>query len=309
MSQLSIIIINYNTFALSCACIASIYTHTKDVEYEIILVDNASKECNPDAFLEKFPEITLIKSPKNLGFAGGNNLGLERAKGEYILLLNSDTELTENSIKICLDKFQNNTQNNTNLGVISCGLLYPNNAIQHCTGKFPTVFVELVELFRVQKFVSKTQKENLLLGAFFDHKSEKIVDWVWGTFFLTKRDIINKLPQKKLPDDFFMYFEDVQWCYKIRKLGYEVFYTPQTKIIHHLSASSTQEFSSADILVKFKKILPNETAFLLKEKGKFYTYLLYFFRMMKFFTLKGDNFRLIAKFYFQYLKNNLQIIS
>lgn len=305
--MISIIIINYNTFALSCACITSIYTHTKDVEYEIILVDNASKECNAELFLEKFPQIILIKSPENVGFAGGNNLGLEMAKGEYILLLNSDTELTENSIKICSEKLKKDN----NLGVISCGLLYPNdaqrNAIQHCTGKFPTIFVELIELFRIQKFVSKTQKENLLLGAFFDHKSEKIVDWVWGTFFLTKRDIINKLPQKKLPDDFFMYFEDVQWCYKIRQLGYEILYTPQTKIIHHLSASSTQEFSSADILVKFKKILPNETAFLLKEKGKFYTYFLYFFRMMKFFTLKGDNFRLIAKFYLKFLKNNLQI--
>jgi GT2 family glycosyltransferase len=281
--QLSIIIINYNTFTLTCACIASILTHTKDVKYEIILVDNASRECNPELFLEKFPEIKFIKSNRNLGFAGGNNLGLGIANGEYILLLNSDTELRENSIKICLQKLQENPE----IGVLSCKLTYPNGDIQHCANRFPSLLLEFIELFRIQKFVSKTKKENLLLGAFFNHETEKTVDWIWGTFFLTKRAIINQLPNKKLPNDFFMYFEDVQWCYEIQKLNYKILYFPHTSVVHHLSASSkgNVEHKESRELQKLQKITHNEKLFFKKEKGIFYTSFLYLFRGLKFVSI------------------------
>ena len=94
----SVIIVNYNSFALTSDCIRSVIEQTHDVDYEIILVDNASIECDPDKFLQKFPHILLIKSKMNGGFSFGNNLGIEKASGEYILLLNSDTILTEDTI-------------------------------------------------------------------------------------------------------------------------------------------------------------------------------------------------------------------
>src|ERR1700679_2214851 len=98
--ELSIIIINYNTFGLTCNCIQSIYDKLTDVEYEIVLVDNASVECDPNLFKEKFSGITLVINPVNTGFTGGNNTGIEYSKGEYLLLLNSDTELINNAPKI-----------------------------------------------------------------------------------------------------------------------------------------------------------------------------------------------------------------
>src|ERR1700761_7305700 len=101
--QLSIIIINYNTFQLTCNCIQSIYDKLTGVDFEIILVDNASVECDAHLFKAKFPNINLIISPTNTGFTGGNNLGVANATGEYLLLLNSDTELINNAPKICLD--------------------------------------------------------------------------------------------------------------------------------------------------------------------------------------------------------------
>src|ERR1700756_1714891 len=101
--DVSIIIVNYNTFDLTCKCISTVIQCTKGIFYEIILVDNASVECDADLFLQKFPTIRLIKSTTNLGFTGGNNLGIENSGGKYILLLNSDTELTEDSISKCYD--------------------------------------------------------------------------------------------------------------------------------------------------------------------------------------------------------------
>jgi len=98
MPEVSVIILNYNTFQLTCNCIASVIEFTKDISYEIILVDNQSTECDADLFKDKFPFIKLIKSPENGGFAKGNNLGIGFATGELILLLNSDTYLSEDAI-------------------------------------------------------------------------------------------------------------------------------------------------------------------------------------------------------------------
>src|SRR4051794_40929468 len=96
--EVSVIIINYNTFSLTCKCIESIINKTSGIEFEIILVDNASTECDPDLFKKKFPFITLIKNKENSGFSRGNNTGIHSAKYEYILLLNSDTELVNNAL-------------------------------------------------------------------------------------------------------------------------------------------------------------------------------------------------------------------
>ena len=126
--QLSIIIINYNTFALTCNCIASIKEKLVGVDYEIILVDNASVECDANLFVDKFPFINLIKSPVNTGFTGGNNMGVAAAGGEYLLLLNSDTELINNAPKICLDHLQLHKE----VGIATCQFLYPDGKI-HAT--------------------------------------------------------------------------------------------------------------------------------------------------------------------------------
>ncbi|PKQ70831.1 glycosyltransferase family 2 protein [Raineya orbicola] len=287
-SLLSIIIINYNTFSLTCKCIESILQYTQEVSYEIILVDNASTECSPDKFLELFPQITLIKSPENVGFAKGNNLGLQYAKGEYILLLNSDIELNENSIAICLQKMQENPQ----IGVISPLLVYPDGKVQHTANKFHNLTYEFIELFRLHKILGKKR----LLGFYFSHNEEIFVDWVWGAFFLIRREVIDKMPARKLPDDFFMYFEDVQWCYLIRKLGYKILFTPATRAIHYVSASSQNTNPNLD---KFEKSLQNETQFWLKEKGWLYTKMLYFVRAIKYFSLRKKEFRQIAKLFWK----------
>src|SRR6185436_7017921 len=98
MPRVSVILINYNTFALTGDCIRSVINHTKGVEYEIIVVDNASTETDPGRFLIDFPSIKLVKSAVNAGFARGNNLGIEKATGDHILLLNNDTILQDDSI-------------------------------------------------------------------------------------------------------------------------------------------------------------------------------------------------------------------
>ncbi len=231
--DVSIIIINYNTFQLTCNCIESVYKHTKDISFEIILVDNASTEKDPEEFKKFFPEIKLVKSDKNLGFAKGNNLGISVATGEYILLLNSDTELTNNSIHI-VKKY---LDNNPDIAVASSKLVYPDGKIQHTCQRFPSVKVKLFELLRLQKILPKQISGKFLMGSFFDHESQANPDWVWGAFFMFKKTHLDFLENKKLDDSFFMYGEDMLWCKEFQKFGLIIGYEPQAVVIHFLGQS------------------------------------------------------------------------
>ena len=235
--QLSIIIINYNTYSLTSKCIASIHQKLKDVEYEIVLIDNASVECDPQLFIQQFPDIKLIISETNTGFAGGNNLGIMHATGDYLLLLNSDTELINNAPKICLDHLLENKDT----GIATCQLIYPDGTIQFNCRRFRTILWELLEVVPVYKLLPKSKSAALMLHRYFDHQSFANCDWVWGTFMLFPKRIIQELPDKKLPEDFFMYCEDVLWCWEFKQLGYEVHFLPQAKVMHVHKGSANKD--------------------------------------------------------------------
>jgi len=235
--QLSIIIINYNTFTLTSKCIASIREKLLDVEYEIVLVDNASLECDPKFFKLQFPDIHLIISKTNSGFAGGNNLGIKHARGEYILLLNSDTELINNAPKICLDHLKTNKKT----GLVTCQLIYPNGTIQYNCRRFRTIGWELLEVFPLYKLLPKEKQATLMLHRYFDHQSFANCDWVWGTFMLFPKNILQQLPGQQLATDFFMYCEDVLWCWQFKQLGFDIHFLPEAKVMHLHKASTSRE--------------------------------------------------------------------
>jgi len=226
--ELSVIIINYNTFRLTSNCIRSLREKLTGVEYEIILIDNASTECDPDDFLKEFPFIRLIKSKENTGFTGGNNLGVAAARGTYLLVLNSDTELINNAPKICIDYLKAHPE----VGMVTCQLLYPDGRMQHNCRKFRTISWELQEVFPLYKLLPKEKREALMLHHYFDHQRTVECDWVWGAFMLFPASIVPQLPKQKLSDDFFMYCEDVLWCWDFKQLGYKIMFLPEAQVMH-----------------------------------------------------------------------------
>lgn len=291
MPELSIIIVNYNTFSLTRKCLESIFLYPPKVSFEVILVDNGSSDEDAEKFLEFFSNIKLIKSNENLGFARGNNLGVSISTGQYLLLLNSDTELKMEGLEKCVNYLKMHPK----CGALSCRCEYPEGKVQHVANRFPSIKYELVELFRLQKL---NAGGDWLLGSFFDHESEIEVDWVWGTFFMVKREVLNKFKNKMLPAPYFMYFEDVLWCYLIKKLGYKVSYYPDYTIVHHLSKSSDFEVNK---LKKITVVAKHENDFLRKEKGIVYSRILYFLRALKFLLSKTPSSKLMARFYFKLL--------
>lgn len=236
--DVSIIIINYNTFQLTSECIRSVIEFTKRISYEIILVDNASVECDAELFKEKFPGIILIKSQLNGGFAYGNNLGIDNASGDFILLLNSDTVLTTDSIADTVEF----AKNNTNTGVVGCRMIFPDGSVQYTARRFRSIQWELLDLFRfIPMFIPYKKRAKLMLGKYFRHDENMACDWVNGAFFLFPKKILSQFPESKLDDRFFMYGEDHLWCAQIKKLGYNILFFAGTTIIHINSGSTKIE--------------------------------------------------------------------
>lgn len=266
--KLSVIIVNYNSFALTSDCIRSVIQFTKGLDYEILLVDNASKECDASRFLGEFPRIKLIKSDTNGGFARGNNLGIERSEGEYILLLNSDTVLTENSLAKCLEFFQSHGET----GVLGCRMIYPDGKLQYPARRFRSISWELLDLFRFILYLMPYKKRSRrMLGKYFRHDETVECDWVNGAFFMFPRSILSKLPGKKLDDRFFMYGEDQLWCEQIKRLGYSILFYAGAAIVH-INSGSTEPKKQLNLR---KTMMKHELEIMKERKGKGAYYFLF----------------------------------
>ena len=227
--MISIIILNYNTFDLTCQCIESIYKETKKVDFEIIIVDNASTMDEPDNFLELFPKIKLVKNTENRGFAGGCNDGIKVAKGDTILLLNSDTKLLNDAISITYD-FLNT---HPNVGIVTCRLENEDGSPQNNCYHFPSISKTLIELLRLQKFFPKSNFKKTLYGYFFDYDNIAYPDYIWGAFFMFPKKLLDIFSNQLLPETFWMYFEDMEWCWLARQAGYEVVFVPDGRVLHY----------------------------------------------------------------------------
>jgi hypothetical protein len=225
----SIIIVNYDTFALTADCIRSVQAHTRGVPYEIVLVDNASPTEDPQRLEESFPDVKLMRSTVNGGFAAGNNLGIRHAKGNLILLLNSDTILTEDAVS----KAANYLASQPRIGALTVRLRYPDGQVQHYARRFKDLRHEVLDSLRPLLFLLPYRKRaQLMLNQYYNADFDVDCDWVGGAFLMMPRAVMSALPGGKLDERYFMYGEDQLWCMQIRKLGYRVACFAGTEVVH-----------------------------------------------------------------------------
>lgn len=258
--DVSIIIINYNTFDLTCNCIESIIEKTREVKYEIIVVDNASPDKNAGLFLERFQDIILVQSETNAGFAAGNNLGIRHASGQFLLLLNSDTLLINDAVSLSFGRLKREPE----IAALSAQLLNEDGSVQHPAGNFMSISLELIKLFHLKIFLSKEKATRRFLGFDFDHQVEMESDWIWGTFFMIRRSVVDKMPGSILPETYFMYCEDMEWGYLIHKMGYKLLFFPDAKVIHYGGKSGGQAE---------QYIQQNQKKLLISERGRVYSFI------------------------------------
>lgn len=224
--DLSVIIVNWNTKKLIEDCLTSIFKFTKNLDFEVIVVDNNSNDGSQKMVQNKFPKIKLIQNKNNLGFAKANNLGIKSANGEYLLLLNSDTYLIENSFQ----KMVEEASKQKNLGVLAPQLLNQDRSIQQSVGFFP----DLPQVFFWMTFIDDLPFGLFLKPYHVDHDSfyqkNQQVDWVTGAALLIPKNVTQKTGE--LDEKIFMYGEDVELCFRVKRAGFRIIFTPATKIVH-----------------------------------------------------------------------------
>ncbi|MCH7973375.1 MAG: glycosyltransferase family 2 protein [Bacteroidetes bacterium] len=225
--DVSILIVNYNSFKLLQNCLNSIVNHSQDFEYEIIVIDNNSNEGNIEDVIDKYDDIVMIKNSKNIGFAAANNFAAKHANGKYLLLLNNDTLLTENSILDMLD-FAKNLNGNF---ILVCKLLNEDSSLQNSAYKFPSIRLHFAATFFIDKIFPKSNSINKYYIDIAEKKEPTIVNSVIGAFIFIPKDTFNKLDG--FDERFFFYHEDTDLCYRLREIGGSVYYYPETSIIHY----------------------------------------------------------------------------
>ena len=273
--MISIIIINYNTFDLTVACIKSVIAFTTS-DFEIILVDNASTECDPEEFKKYFPFIKLVKSPENYGFAKGNNIGIRETIGDHILLLNSDTLLLNNAIDLACKKIKSDQT----IGALSVQLIGTDGSLQQCSHYGSNLGKLIGCLFRLHHLFKSLKSKQP------DLKTEHYSEYLWGTFFLFPKDMLKIFKEKKLPETFFMYSEDTEWCHYIKKAGYKLFYYPSAKIRHYGGASSS------DSAKKWINAFHNEYRLCKIVNGRLYRFFYYLVLVLFYFSsIKRDTIK------------------
>lgn len=234
--ELSIILVNWNSIRYLMDCLQSIETNLANIDFEIIVVDNASPEGRLELLEERYPLVRVIRSDKNLGFAGANNLGFKRSRGRAILFLNPDTCVVGPAIKLMLDKL--GTLHDA--GIIGGTLLNTDGTISTTSiQKFPTILNQLltVEWLRV-RFPGLPLWDIAPLFTKNHHHPLK-VDVIPGACMMMKREVFERAGM--LTEEYFMYAEDIDLNFKVNRLGLSSYYVGDAKIIHHGGCSSSQQ--------------------------------------------------------------------
>ena len=234
--DVSIIILTYDTQKLTLSCLQSITKTTwGKVTKEIIVVDNASNDTTVESIQRDYPHITLVKNQKNLGFAAGNNVGIKKAKGKYILLLNSDTEVRSDSIPSMILFMKSHSK----AGASGCRLDFPDGTMDPaCHRGFPTPWAACTYFAGLEKLFPRTRIFGQYHMGYLDITKPHQVDCISGAFFLTRRDVIESVGM--LDERFFMYGEDIDWAYRIKHNCWEVWFNPDVRIIHYKKQSGRE---------------------------------------------------------------------
>lgn len=221
--ELSIIIVNYNTFDLTVQCIHSIVAETKGIPYEIIVVDNASTDSTINELLIQFPAVKLIKNTTNVGFGIANNMGMQASKGTYILLLNSDTIIIENGIDKAIDFIKNNKS----IDVLTCKQL---NAEGKSFIPFSFYFkTNNILSYLIDNPIQQLIKSKLTKSKPTELNKNSFVKSLSGAFMLLKREVFETT--KGFDPDFFIYYEETEWCMRLNTT-YKLFYLNDVSFIH-----------------------------------------------------------------------------
>jgi GT2 family glycosyltransferase len=247
--DVSVIIVNHFHSSLLHKNISSIISKTKNISYEIILINNTIEDNGIPKLIKSFPNVIFINNQSHKGFSENNNIGIKRSIGEKILILNPDTYLGNNAIYILYNYL------NTNIGVGLCGpkLLNTDDSLQFSCRKFPTFKSTLLRRSFLRKFVSEEKRGQDHLMSHWDHNSNIKVDWMLGACLMVDREVISKIGL--FDESYFMYCEDIDISYRLKKIGLESHYVADAVVYHEHQRQSDKKLFSKSTFIHSKSMV------------------------------------------------------
>jgi GT2 family glycosyltransferase len=230
--RLSIIIVTWNSRRDVEACLRSLGPMPADCE--LWIVDNASSDGTAELLRSQFPRVRLIANAENVGFSRANNQALKLASGKYILLLNPDTELSITAIETAIAELESRPR----AGMLAVQLRNTDGSLQTSCFRFPRLSTALLNALGLQLLLPKPYRARRLLGR-WAHDEPRPVDWVLGAFMLVRREAVDKVGP--LPEEYEIFTEDMEWCYRFSQAGYEVWFSPAASITHHGNRSGASQ--------------------------------------------------------------------
>lgn len=226
--DVSVIVVNYNTKDLTIDCLSSIYEKTFGINFEVFVIDNASQDNSCEEISRLFPQVKIISNKENLGFGRANNLGIKEAQGKYVFLLNTDTVLINNAIKILFDLIENDDS----IGVCGANLFDKNLNPVHSYGFLNSPKRHLLRFLGLRYFC-----KNIKNDARRDELQE--VEQVTGAALMIRKSVFDKVGL--FNERFFLYCEESELQFRIRNAGFKIFYTPEAKIFHYEGSSTKKD--------------------------------------------------------------------
>ena len=232
---LSVIIVNYNVKAFLEQALTSIRKALDGLPSEIIVVDNGSGDGSVPMMRKRFPDVHIIENHENVGFARANNQALTKAKGKYCCLVNPDTLVREDTFRVCVDYLEVQPD----VGAVGCKILNPDGTLQlSCRRSIPTPWVAFTKVSGLSALFSGSKTFGRYNLTYLDPDKVSEVEALSGSFMFVRSKAVDAAGM--LDEDFFMYGEDLDWCYRIGKAGWKIVYLPDTQIIHY-KGQSTKE--------------------------------------------------------------------
>lgn len=232
----SFVIVSHNHAPYLDTCLSSLRAHTTTIPSEILCVNNASTDKTPDIVMKHFPYVRLINRAQSFGFAKNCNLAVRSARGKYIFLLNPDTVVQAGSIRKLI-RFMDSVPS---AGICGPKLVNPDGTLQYSCRAFPTWKTVFVRRFIFRKFLKNTQINRKHLLMDLPHDKAMRVDWVLGAAMMIRKKVVNQIGP--LDENFYLYGEDIDYCYRAKLHGWHTYYVPSAMITHHHLAESDKSF-------------------------------------------------------------------
>ncbi len=240
MSDLAVVIVSWNVRELLTGCLRSLLTDLdrSGLEAQVWVVDNASSDGTPEMVAAQFPTVRLIASRENLGFAAGNNTALRKIialrNTQYIWLLNPDTEVQPGATAALLAALRSHPR----ASVVGAGLYYPDGALQHGAFRFPGLTQLLFELFPLPARLYDTPLNGRYPRRLVEGKTPFPIDHPLGAAMMVRAEAVAEVGL--LDEGFWMYCEEIDWCWRMRKAGWRAYYVPSARVVHHAGRSTAQ---------------------------------------------------------------------